>query len=115
MYKRGGRYVEGALFPGGLNLNSQNSIQATFIRNYSAAYGNSPDLLATQAYEAMAVVVSALKLANSTDRNQLVNLLQQQISFSSPLGLSLSFDNNRVARRSVPIFKLNSNGAVTQQ
>lgn len=115
LYKRGGRYVEGALFPGGLNLNSQNSIQATFIRNYSAAYGNSPDLLATQAYEAMAVVVSALKLANSTDRNQLVNLLQQQISFSSPLGLSLSFDNNRVARRSVPIFKLNSNGAVTQQ
>jgi ABC-type branched-subunit amino acid transport system substrate-binding protein len=115
LYKRGGRYVEGALFPGGLNLNSQNSIQATFIRNYTAAYGTSPGLLATQAYEAMSVVVSTLKLSNSSDRNQMVNLLQQQSAFTSPLGTTLSFDNNRVAKRSVPIFKLNPNGAIVQQ
>ncbi len=115
LFQRGGRYVEGSLFPGGLNLASQNPTQMTFIKNYNAAFGTNPDLLASQAYEAMSVAVSALKLSNSADRNEMVNFLTQQNGFSSPLGSQISFDTNRVAKRTVPIFKLNSNGAIVQQ
>ncbi len=115
LYRRGGRYVEGALFPGGLSLSSQNPNQTAFIKNYTAAYGTNPDLLASQAYEAMSLVVTALKTSSSADRNELVNFLLQQKAFPSPLGSELSFEGSRVAKRNVPIFKLDANGAVTQQ
>jgi len=115
LYRRGGRYVEGALFPGSLSLSSQSPNQINFIKNYNAAYGSSPDLLATQAYEAMSLVSLALKNSTSSDRNEIVNFLTSQKGFSSPLGSDISFEGSRVAKRLVPIFKLDSNGAVVQQ
>lgn len=115
LYKRGGRYVEGALFPGALSLSSQSQSQSNFIKNFNAAFGTNPDLLATQSFEAMAIIAATLRLSNSSERNDLVNYLQQQTSFSSPIGTSVSFDANRVAKRTVPIFKLSGNGAIVQQ
>lgn len=115
LYQRGGQYVAGALFPGGLSLSSQNATQVSFIKSYNDAYGTNPDLLASQAYEAMHIVISALRTASSSDRNELVTFINNQKTFSSPLGSDVSFDGTRVAKRMVPIFRLESNGAVVQQ
>lgn len=115
LYRRGGRYVEGALFPGALSLNSQSPNQSMFIKNYTSAYGSNPDLLASQAYEATALILAALKNSSSTDRNELVTFLNQQKGFPSPLGSDVSFEGSRVAKRNVPIFKLEGNGAIVQQ
>ncbi|MSP18585.1 MAG: penicillin-binding protein activator [Bdellovibrionales bacterium] len=115
LYQRGGQYVAGALFPGGLSPSSQNPTQVSFIKSYHDAYGTNPDLLASQAYEAMHIVISALRTASSSDRNELVTFINNQKTFSSPLGSDVSFDGTRVAKRTVPIFKLESNGAVVQQ
>ncbi len=115
LYQRGGQYVAGALFPGGLSLSSQNATQVSFIKSYNDAYGTNPDLLASQAYEAMHIVISAVRTASSSDRNELVTFINNQKTFSSPLGSDVSFDGTRVAKRMVPIFRLESNGAVVQQ
>ena len=63
----------------------------------------------------MSLVSLALKNSSSTDRNEIVNFLASQKGFSSPLGSDISFEGSRVAKRAVPIFKLDSNGAVVQQ
>jgi len=115
LYRRGGRYVEGALFPGGLSLSSQNPNQALFIKNYNSAYGSNPDLLSAQAYEAMSLIFSGLKTSQSTDRNELVNFLNQLKGFYSPLGSDVSFEGSRVAKRTIPIFRIDGNGTMAQQ
>jgi len=115
LYKRGGRFVEGALFPGGINLNSQNQAQAGFVRAYTEAYGSNPDLLSGQAFEAMSILASAVKLNNSTDRNGIANFLSGSNSFNSPLGMEIAFDSHRVAKRKIPIFRLEANGLIKEE
>jgi branched-chain amino acid transport system substrate-binding protein len=113
LYKRGGRYVEGAIFPGGLSLNSRNPRQQEFIKSYFEAFGAAPDLLAAQSFEAMELVATAMKLGGSGDRNMVVNQLANFKDFETPLG-SLTFDSERIARRRVPIYTLDSGGAITE-
>ncbi len=114
LYKRGGRYVEGALFPGGLSSASKNETQKNFIRQFAAAYGGAPDLLATQAYEAMFILSGALKETSSSDRNDVVKEMSKMSGFLTPLG-SLSFDATRIARRKLSVYKLEMGGNIVEQ
>ncbi len=113
LYKRGGRLVEGALFPAGLQLGAGNTQQAEFIRQYSEAYGVSPDLLAAQAYEALELVVKAASESSGT-RNGAVNTLTALRGFESSLG-QVSIDSGRIALRALPILALAPGGAFIQQ
>ena len=113
LYKRGGRYVEGAIFPAGLNLNSTNAKTQEFIKGYLEAYGSYPDLLATQAFEAMQLVAYGIRSANSDDRNSIVNQLAHVRDFDTPLG-NLAFDESRIAHRKLPILSLESGGHFTE-
>jgi branched-chain amino acid transport system substrate-binding protein len=114
LYKRGGRYVEGAIFPGGLNLSSRNPKQQEFIKSYFEAFGSTPDLLAAQSYEAMELISNAVRGGGATgDRNAIVNQLASLRDFETPLG-TLTFDNTRVARRKVPIYQLEAGGQVSE-
>jgi branched-chain amino acid transport system substrate-binding protein len=112
-YQRGGKYVEGAIFPAGLHLNSSQPRTQLFIRTYQQAFGISPDLLSAQAFEAMDVLIHSIKSSGTSDRNQLVNSMSQLKGYESPLG-SLSFDNHRLARRSISILSLEQGGRVTE-
>ncbi len=114
LYKRGGRYVEGALFPGGLSAASRNETQKAFIRLFAAAYGGAPDLLATQAYEAMHILTGALKQTASADRNDVVREMSRLNGYLTPLG-SITFDGTRIARRKLSVFKLESGGNIVEQ
>jgi len=112
-YSRGGKYVEGAIFPAGLNLNSKNSTTQAFIKAYQSSYGSAPDLLAAQSYEAMQLVALAIQNAGSSDRNQVVNQLASLRDFETPLG-KVTFDSDRIAIRRLPILTLESGGAVSE-
>lgn len=114
LYKRGGRYVEGALFPGGLSSTTKNENQKNFIRQFGAAYGGAPDLLATQAYEAMHILTGALKGTSSSDRNEIVKEMSRMDGYGTPLG-SITFDGTRIARRKLSIFKLEMGGNIVEQ
>lgn len=112
LYKRGGRYVEGAIFPGGLSMHTRNPRQRDFIRGYGEAFGAQPDLLGSQSFEAMALVAAAIR-KSSSDRNDLVTELASLKEFDSPLGM-VSFDNSRLARRKLPVYSLSANGAIVE-
>lgn len=112
LYKRGGRHVEGAIFPGGLSVTTRNPRQREFIRGYGEAFGAAPDLLGSQSFEAMALVAAAIR-KSSSDRNDLVAELAQLKEFDSPLGM-VSFDNSRLARRKLPVYSLSANGAILE-
>ncbi len=113
LYRRGGRSVEGAMFPGGLSNSTNNPAQKEFIKFFSENVGNSPDLLAVQAYEAMALILSAMRNAGA-GRNDLVNQLSSVKDFQGPLG-SLVFDSSRIARRKMPVYQLESGGHIVEQ
>jgi branched-chain amino acid transport system substrate-binding protein len=113
LYKRGGRLVEGALFPAGLILTSNNAKQKEFVRQYAEAYGNMPDLLAAQAYEAFELVAKAAR-SSAGSRNSAVSELAALTKFESPLGL-LSMDPSRIALRLLPILSLVPGGSIVEQ
>ncbi len=113
LYSRGGRYVEGAIFPAGLILNSKNPTTQAFIKAYESSYGTSPDQLAAQAYEAMQLVAASLGTVASGDRNQVVNQLASLKDFETPLG-KVTFDTDRIAIRRLPIMTLESGGTLSE-
>ncbi len=113
LYKRGGRLVEGALFPAGLILTSNNAKQREFVRQYAEAYGNMPDLLAAQAYEAFELVAKAAR-SSAGSRNSAVSELAALTKFESPLGV-LSMDPSRIALRLLPILSLVPGGNIVEQ
>ena len=113
LYKRGGRYVEGAIFPGGVSLGTRSARQKDFIHLYNESYGAAPDLLASQAYEAMELIGASMK-KSSNDRNDLVNQLVSLRDFETPLG-NVTFDSTRIAKRKLPIFILEAGGNIVEQ
>ncbi len=113
LYQRGGRSVEGAIYPGSLSATSKNPAQKDFFRHFSENVGNTPDLLATQSYEAMSLVITALRSAGS-GRNDVVNSLSGLRDFQGPLG-SVAFDSTRVARRRMPIYQVEAGGNIVEQ
>lgn len=114
LYKRGGRHVEGALFPGAITLQSKNPRTRDFIRQFAESYGQVPDLLAAQSFEAMQLVGNALRRSGSSGRNDLVAALAETQNFESPLG-KLGFDSSRVAVRNLPVLSLLPGGNIAQQ
>jgi ABC-type branched-subunit amino acid transport system substrate-binding protein len=112
LYKRGGKYVEGAIFPGGISMATRNPRQREFIRSYADAFGAAPDLLSGQSFEAMVLIAAAIN-KSSSDRNDLVSELGSLREFDSPLG-QVSFDSTRLARRRIPVLSLGQNGTVTE-
>lgn len=113
LYRRGGRYVVGALFPGALSRSTQNPVQKEFLHRFIKAYGNTPDLLATQAYESMDLIRTVLKTTSSNSRNDVVLGLANLRNVETPLG-KVSFDQTRIARRSLPVFRLEDGGRILE-
>jgi ABC-type branched-subunit amino acid transport system substrate-binding protein len=114
LYKRGGRFVEKAVFPGVMNPITRSPSQREFMRSYQEAYGNQPDLLAAQGYEAMVLIGEALQRTQSDNRAELAKQLSALKDFETPIGVT-SFDENRVAKRSIPLYTLDRFGNFVEQ
>ena len=111
LYKRGGKFVEGAIFPGGISQLTKNPVQKDFIKNYFDAFGTMPDLLASQAYEAMWILSSVISERQPGGRSELAEILTSVKDFESPLG-TVAFDATRTARRKLPIYQLDGSGRI---
>lgn len=112
-YRRGASLIQTALFPAGLFTGSSQPRTQEFVRTYQEAYGQVPDLLAAQAYEAMEILAFAIRNARTEDRNRLANEIAAIREFDSPMG-KLSFDNYRVARRKLAVLTLEGGTALSE-
>ncbi len=113
LFQRGGRYVEGALFPGGFNLQSKDPQQRKFIRAHVDNLGSNPDLLAAQSFEAALLLMLAARETGG-DSNEMGRWLSGLTNFSSPIG-KVSFEGGRIARREMPIYQINAQGQTVEQ
>lgn len=73
----GGKYVEGAVFTSGFFLDSPSLDIQRFVRDFSERFGEKPNLLASQAYDAARMILAAVKRGAKTHkeiRNDLASL-----------------------------------------
>ena len=114
LYKRGGRFVEKALFPGVMNPVTRSAAQRDFMRNYQEAFGAAPDLLAAQGYEAMELIAVGIQKSQSTNRADLAKQIASIQNLEAPIGMT-SFDENRIANRNIPLYTLDRFGNFIEQ
>lgn len=113
LFRRVGKPVIGSFFPVALHPDTRRPAQFAFISQYREALGALPDLLSSQAFEAVAVVVAALAKADSGSARDIASTLSEMQNFESPLG-DLSFDEKRVAIRRLPIFTIDPAGSLVE-
>jgi len=114
LYKRGGRFVEKALFPGVMNPVTRSASQREFMRNYQEAFGATPDLLAAQGYEAMELISVGIQKSQSANRAELARQIAAIQNLEAPIGIT-SFDENRIANRNIPLYTLDKFGNFIEQ
>lgn len=114
LYKRGGRFVEKAVFPGVMNPVTRSSAQREFMRSYQEAFGTQPDLLAAQGFEAMEIISVGLQKSQSSNRADLAKQINMIQNLEAPIGIT-SFDENRIAQRSIPLYMLDKFGNFVEQ
>ncbi|NBX82970.1 outer membrane protein assembly factor BamD [bacterium] len=114
LYKRGGRFVERAIFPGVMNPVTRSSGQRDFMRSYQESFGVAPDLLAAQGFEAMQMVGLALQKSQSSNRADLARQIGSLQNLEAPIGMT-AFDKNRIASRNIPLYMLDKFGNFVEQ
>lgn len=114
LYRRGGEFVEKALFPGVMNSVTRSPGQQEFMRAYFQSYGVPADLLAAQSFESMALVAQGLKKTDSSNRADLARAINDTRNFDNPIGL-IQFNDERVAQRSIPLYTLDKRGNFIEQ
>ncbi|MEO5656165.1 MAG: ABC transporter substrate-binding protein, partial [Nitrospiria bacterium] len=62
----GGRYVEEAIFADGFFPNAQDSVVQQFVTQFRARYREEPDAFAAQAYDAVRLIIQAIKLGGTS-------------------------------------------------
>lgn len=114
LYRRGGEFVEKALFPGVMNSVTRSPGQQDFMRTYFQSYGIPADLLAAQSFESMALVVQSLKKTDSDNRADLARAINETKNLDNPIGL-IQFNSERIAQRSIPLYTLDKRGNFIEQ
>lgn len=114
LYKRGGRFVEKALFPGVMNPVTRSTGQRDFMRNYQEAFGSAPDLLAAQGFEAMELISRGLQKSQSQNRAELARQIAAIQNMEAPIGIT-AFDEKRIAKRNIPLYSLDRFGNFVEQ
>jgi branched-chain amino acid transport system substrate-binding protein len=93
-FETGRQAVNGTLAGSVWNLSNNTGSNRQFVAAYQAAYNDTPDQLAAQAYTAVWVLATALRESDSTDRSVIRDALAGLEFVDSPLGL-FSFDDSR--------------------
>lgn len=91
----GGESVEGAVFVDGFFPESTRPGAAQFARRFNEAYGRPPGVIEAQAYDAAAILISAIRLSGgaSADRQTVKNRLRSIGDYTGAAG-TLRFDGS---------------------
>jgi branched-chain amino acid transport system substrate-binding protein len=104
LVKIGGAAVEGCVFSNHFSKNDTSMAVRTFVKKYEDAYGAEPDALASLAYDASLILVSALKKTGSLDPEA----IKEAVSTGAVEGVSgtIRFDEKRNPIKSAVILKI---------
>jgi molecular chaperone DnaJ len=100
------KLVPDALFPSAISSQPRTSKQKKFFQKYQATFEGTPDLLATQSFEAMELISNALIQFPTQNRLEMANYLAKLKNFETSMGV-ISMDTTRAAQRALPIQSLN--------
>lgn len=97
-----GRDVDGAVFVDGFFPNSSRDGAREFVERFTEAYGRAPGMIEAQAYDAAAVLISAIRQADGSwpDRSAVKERLLAVKGYNGAAG-PLSFDKDREAVKSL--------------
>jgi branched-chain amino acid transport system substrate-binding protein len=100
----GGPDVEGCVFSNHFSKEDTSTIVREFVYKYRTAFGADPDALASLAYDAATIALSALKTAGSTNGESLKNAIRN----SKVQGVcgTVEFDNKRNPIKSAVILRI---------
>lgn len=109
LIKRGGKYLDGALFVQAFDKAGNNPRVRAFVDQYSRAYGTEPTLLDALGYDSMKMLLNASAQGahkRETIRDVLVNLS----GFDGVTG-TVTFDENGDARRTLTVMEVKNGKA----
>jgi branched-chain amino acid transport system substrate-binding protein len=104
LVKIGGQAVEGCVFSNHFSKDDTGAVVQNFVKKYREKYGVDPDALASLAYDAAVILLSAIKKTQSTDPDA----LKEAIRTNAVAGVSgnITFDEKRNPIKSAVILKI---------
>lgn len=112
LVKIGGTAVENGYFTNHFSKDDPRPIVQEFVKKYQAKFGKVPDALAALAYDAMVIMLDAIKRAGSTDPEKIKKALTEtNINVVSGL---ITFDKNRNPVKSAVIIAIKNGQQVYQ-
>ena len=104
LVKIGGDAVEGGFFTNHFSKDDQRPEVQEFVKKYKEKFGQDPEALASLAYDAMNITLTAIQNAGSTDGAMIKEALKN-IEFNGVTGF-ITFDENRNPVKSVVILEI---------
>ena len=112
LVKIGGKAVENGYFTNHFSKDDPSPQVQEFVKKYEAKFGKTPDALAALAYDAMVIMLDAIKRAGSTDPEKIrAALAATNIQVVSGM---ISFDKNRNPIKSAVIIAIKDGQQVYQ-
>jgi branched-chain amino acid transport system substrate-binding protein len=102
----GGPAVEGCVFSNHFSQDDTSALVSNFVKKYKEKYGAAPDALASLAYDATVILLSAIRKTESIDPDA----LKEAIRTGAVPGVSgtITFDEKRNPIKSAVILKINN-------
>ncbi|MDD0852918.1 ABC transporter substrate-binding protein [Halobacteriovorax sp. GB3] len=111
LQKLAGDAVKGNYISSHFAADDSDKLVQSFVKNYTATFGNKPGAMAALGYDAILVVADALKRAGSTDPKALNAAIAATKGFQGVTGL-ITIDSNRNARKSAVVLETTPAGNI---
>lgn len=109
LFEIGGKAVEGSYLSNHYSPDDKSELVQNFIKRYKEAYGQIPDGLAAQGYDAAMVLFDAIKRAGSTDAKALRDALAATKEYPGVTG-KITIDDKRNASKPAVVLKVENGG-----
>jgi branched-chain amino acid transport system substrate-binding protein len=100
-----GKAADGCYFSNHYSKDDPNPVVQKFVTDFKAKYGEVPDALAACAYDALRIVVDAIKAAGTPDRTAIRDALAKTKDFDGVTG-KITIDENRNARKPATVLTI---------